>query len=157
MILVSVGHFVLFSRLLEKLDAYAATTQERVLIQVPPLVDWKPTHAEHIDHIPDLPRYAKEHARVVITHGAMTLIEMLENKVPVVCVPRRYQYAEHINDHQYSFARRMADKYKFPCVEDVQTLDDVLKQTPATVEFDYTDREQLSGFLAQTLRGWQKD
>lgn len=157
MILVSVGHFVLFSRLLNKMDAYAAGTDERVLIQVPPLVSWKPRHAEFTEHIPDLPGYAKQHARVVVTHGAMTLIEMLEKKVPVICVPRRHQYEEHINDHQYSFARRMAGLYGFPCVEDVDDLDQILKDTPPTVEFDYTSRQQLTGFLNTTLSRWQSD
>lgn len=157
MILVTVGHFVLFRRLLEKMDAYAARTEERVRIQVPPLVDWKPTHAETIAHIDDLPNWAKANARVVITHGAMTLVEMLEAKVPVICVPRRGHLKEHINDHQYSFAKRLAEKYGFPLVEDVDKLDTLLATTPATVAFDDTDRRQLAGFVRDQLHKWDQD
>ena len=156
MILVSVGHFVLFSRLLEKIDAYAATTDEQVLIQVPPLVDWRPQHAQWVSHIPDLPSYARAHARVVVTHGAMTLVEMLEMKVPVICVPRRHGYKEHINDHQHSFAHRLAAQYGFPCVDDVAELDILLPQTPKTVEFDYTSRVSLARFVSGQLAVWAR-
>jgi len=156
MILVTVGHFVLFRRLLEKMDAYAAMHAERVLIQVPPLVDWRPRHAEAIAHIDDLPRWAKANARVVITHGAMTLVEMLEAEVPVICVPRRGHLKEHINDHQYTFAKRLQEKYAFPLVEDVEELDALLATTPPTFEFDHTERRQLAGFMRDQLHKWEK-
>ena len=154
MILITVGHFVLFRRLLEKMDAYAATHAERVLIQVPPLVDWQPQHAETIAHIDGLPNWAKANARVVITHGAMTLVEMLEAKVPVICVPRRGHLKEHINDHQFSFAKRLQEKYDFPLVEEVDELDTLLADTPATVAFDDTERRQLAGFVRRQLDRW---
>jgi len=154
MILVTVGHFVLFRRLLEKMDAYAAAHAERVLIQVPPLVDWKPTHAEAVSHIDDLPRWAKAHARVVITHGAMTLVEMLEAKVPVICVPRRGHLGEHINDHQHRFAKRLQEKYAFPLVEDVEELDALLATTPPTFEFDPAERRALAAFVRKQLDRW---
>jgi UDP-N-acetylglucosamine transferase subunit ALG13 len=154
MILVTVGHFVLFRRLLEKMDAYAAAHEERVLIQVPPLVDWRPTHAETIAHLDDLPHWAKQNARVVITHGAMTLVEMLEAQVPVICVPRRGHLREHINDHQYRFAKRLREKYDFPLVEDVDALDTLLEATPSTVAFDTTERRQLAGYVREQLATW---
>jgi len=154
LILVTVGHFVLFKRVLEKMDAIAQQTDEPVLIQVPPLVDWKPKHAQHTAHIEDLPRWAKANARVVVTHGAMTLVEMLEAGVPVVCVPRRSHLKEHINDHQFSFAHRLAEKYAFPVIDDVEGLSQALATTPQTVAFDTTERQQLARFLTHQLDQW---
>lgn len=154
MILVTVGHFVLFRRLLQKMDRYAAEHPEPVLIQVPPLVDWKPQHAQTIDHIPDLPNWAKANARLVITHGAMTLVEMIGAKVPVICVPRRGHLKEHINDHQFSFAHRLHERYPFPLIDDVDELDEALQTTPPTFDFNTTERRQLADHLRQQLQLW---
>lgn len=153
MILVSTGHFVTFYRLLDEMDRIASVIEEEVQIQIPG-VRYRPRHATHVEHIEEMRPYLKK-ARLVVTHGAMTLVECLEEGVPVICVPRRKQYQEHINDHQLTFANRLAQRYGFPLVEDVSRLEGLVAQDWPAVRYDYGPRHRLAAALRSQLDVWR--
>lgn len=50
-------------------------------------------------------------ARIVITHGGPSsfIMPLQIGKTPIV-VPRRHEFNEHVNDHQVSFAKSVADR-----------------------------------------------
>lgn len=52
-------------------------------------------------------------ARIVITHGgpASFLNVLSFNKIPIV-VPRRKEFNEHVNDHQFEFAKQVEKRMK---------------------------------------------
>ena len=53
-----------------------------------------------------------EDARIVITHGGpSSFIAALQiGKIPIV-VPRRKEFDEHVNNHQVTFCKQVADRY----------------------------------------------
>ena len=52
-----------------------------------------------------------EDARIVITHGgpASFIMPLQIGKTPIV-VPRQHRFDEHVNDHQVSFSKAVADR-----------------------------------------------
>ncbi|MPQ37620.1 multidrug MFS transporter [Lactobacillus plantarum] len=114
MIFVTVGtHEQPFNRLLKVMDNYAATTSEKVLIQSG-YSDYVTKYAQSIDFITanDMKKNIRD-ARIVITHGGpSSFMEVLENKKIPIVVPRLKKYAEHVNNHQFTFAEEFNKKYK---------------------------------------------
>jgi len=63
-------------------------------------------------------------ARIVITHGGPSsfIMPLQIGKTPIV-VPRQHAYNEHVNDHQLSFARAVAERMgTILVVEDMEQL-----------------------------------
>jgi beta-1,4-N-acetylglucosaminyltransferase len=109
-ILVSVGmHAVAFERLVQAMDAYAATCGERVVIQRGTAATC-PRHADHFRFAPpDRMATLMEEARVIVAHAAAgTAILALRLGKPLVLVPRRRAFGEHLDDHQLELARALA-------------------------------------------------
>src|SRR5699024_3735843 len=52
-----------------------------------------------------------EKARIVITHGGPSsfIMPLQIGKTPIV-VPRRHDFNEHVNDHQVSFSKAVAER-----------------------------------------------
>lgn len=50
-------------------------------------------------------------ARIVITHGGPSsfIMPLQIGKIPIV-VPRRYEFGEHVNDHQLEFVRAVSER-----------------------------------------------
>ena len=50
-------------------------------------------------------------ARIVITHGGPSsfILPLQIGKIPIV-VPRKHEYAEHVNNHQVDFCNQVAQK-----------------------------------------------
>ncbi len=107
MIYVTVGTMFLdFPRLIGKMDAIARDTDERVVIQTG-LCATLPEHSEHFDfkgHDEVLALQRK--ARVIVCHGGIgTVLDALSVHRPVIVVPRRKLFNEHLTDHQLDVAR----------------------------------------------------
>ena len=97
-------------------------------------------------------------ADVVVTHGGpSSFIEaMAAGKVPVV-MPRLSKYGEHINDHQETFVRLVADRQGgIVPVYDVENLADAIKEarrlTAAGVGFKSHNAEFCLNLLKRLER-----
>ncbi len=69
-----------------------------------------------------------EKARIVITHGGPSsfIMPLQIRKTPIV-VPRRHEFNEHVNNHQVSFAKAVADRMgTIIVVDDVDKLGEVI-------------------------------
>ena len=67
-------------------------------------------------------------ARVVVTHGGPSsfIMPLQIGKIPIV-VPRKYEFNEHVNDHQVDFCNQVAKRQgNIIVVEEVNQLEDVL-------------------------------
>ena len=110
MILVTVGtHNAGFNRLVTAVDAYAALTDERVVIQRG-VSSQVPEHAEHFEFTSyeEMQRLTRE-ARVVVTQASAGAILMgLKMGKALVLVPRRMKYQEIFDDHQLELTRALS-------------------------------------------------
>lgn len=114
MIFVTVGtHEQPFNRLIECIDSLKknGVIQEDVIIQTgystyePKYCTWQKLYPyqEMIKLV--------DKARIVITHGGPSsfIMPLQVGKTPIV-VPRRHEFDEHVNDHQVSFAKAVAER-----------------------------------------------
>lgn len=122
MIFVTVGtHEQPFNRLVECIDGLKreGTIAEEVLIQTgyctyePQYCKWKKLFPYQ-----EMLQLVKE-ARIIITHGGPSsfIMPLQIGKTPIV-VPRRREYNEHVNNHQVSFAKTVAEQMKTIIVVD---------------------------------------
>lgn len=116
MIFVTVGtHEQPFDRLLKCVDEMIENKKinEEVIVQKG-YTDYEMKNCKSYKLIgyDEMQKYIKE-ARIVITHGgpASFLNVLSYNKIPIV-VPRRKEFNEHVNDHQYDFARQVEERMK---------------------------------------------
>lgn len=69
-----------------------------------------------------------EKARIVITHGGPSsfIMPLQIGKTPIV-VPRRYEFNEHVNNHQVSFSMTVADRMgTIIVVDNIEKLGDII-------------------------------
>lgn len=131
MIFVTVGtHEQPFNRLVECVDNLKrdGIIEEEVVIQTgystyePQYCTWKKLYSYR-----DMTRFVNE-ARIVITHGGPSsfIMPIQVGKTPIV-VPRKSEFNEHVNDHQVSFAKAVAERLgTIIVVEEVSTLGEVI-------------------------------
>jgi len=124
MIFVTVGmHHQGFDRLIRAMDAFAATTHEPVIMQVG-ASDYVPEHALWFRY--DTQEQIEAHcaaARVIVGHaGAGTVLSALHAGRPIVVVPRRSAYREHVDDHQCELAQALASEHKAILVTEPTSL-----------------------------------
>jgi UDP-N-acetylglucosamine transferase subunit ALG13 len=117
-----------FERLVRKMDEIAGEIDEEVIIQIGH-TKYKPANAKYFDfttseEIKELCRKA----RVVVTHGAMSIIDALEQGTPVVAVPRLQKYGEVIDDHQLYLVQELEKAGKVTAVYDVEELEEALEK-----------------------------
>lgn len=153
MIFVTVGlHNQGFERLIKKMDAIASKIDEEVVMQM-----------GHSKYIPESATYFRfkddfseiidlnKTARIVICHGgAGSIIAALEQKTPVIAVPRLKKYDEHINDHQLEIVQVLSDENKITVVYDVDELENVLISVDTTVPIQ-NNKQQLVESLEEYL------
>lgn len=124
MIYVTVGtHDQPFSRLVKAMDEVAAELGERVVIQLGPDT-YMPRHAEHVSFVSreEADAYIHE-ARLVVSHGGCGIVSTaIKLGKPLVVVPRRRQYGEHIDDHQVELARALDGREGIRVVYDERSL-----------------------------------
>lgn len=126
MIFVTVGtHEQQFNRLVEYMDKWAAEHDENVIIQTG-YSTYEPKYAEWSKLYPYQEMIKKvQEARIVITHGGPSsfIMPLQIGKVPIV-VPRKYEYGEHVNDHQVKFCKEVERRMGMITV--VENLDELL-------------------------------
>lgn len=114
-----------FDRLLGWVDAWlAAGAGDRVRCVVQNGTSRPPRLAEHRDYLSyqEMEAHVGD-AAVVVCHGGPGSVMMCRwaGKRPIV-VPRRHDLGEHVDDHQVTFARRLAREGEFDLAEDEATL-----------------------------------
>ena len=127
LIFVTIGmHTAGFERLIKRMDEIAGTINEEVIMQIGH-AKYVPQNAKSFKFITEteLKRLCHE-ARIVVTHGAMTIIDALEQGTRVIAVPRLQKYGEHLNDHQLYFVRELEKEGKVIAVYDVEKLEEAL-------------------------------
>lgn len=127
MIFVTVGtHEQPFDRLVKRIDDLKrdGIIHEDVIIQTG-YSTYEPKYCKFQKLFP----YQKmlklvNEARIVITHGGPSsfIMPLQVGKTPIV-VPRRHKFNEHVNDHQVTFSRAVADRMRtLIVVEDIDKL-----------------------------------
>lgn len=127
MIFVTVGtHEQPFNRLVECVDKLKKNgdIQEEVIIQTG-YSTYEPQNCKWQKLFPyqEMVRLVEE-ARIVITHGGPSsfIMPLQVGKTPIV-VPRRHEFNEHVNDHQVSFSKAVAERMgMIIVVEDMNQL-----------------------------------
>lgn len=131
MIFVTVGtHEQPFNRLVKCVDDLKkdGTISEEVIIQTgystyePKYCKWQKIfpYQEMLQLV--------DKARIVITHGGPSsfIMPLQIGKTPIV-VPRRHEFNEHVNNHQVSFVKAVADRMEtIIVVEDMNKLGDAI-------------------------------
>jgi len=135
---VTVGsHYQGFERLVKKMDEIAEKINEKVVMQIGN-TKYKPVNAQYFDFIEsfeEIERLNRE-ARVVVCHaGAGSILTALEQRTPVIVVPRLKKFNEHMDDHQVDIAEAMSENQRVKVVYDMEDLEKSLKS-----EFTFVDR-----------------
>lgn len=131
MIFVTVGtHEQPFNRLVECVDNLKrdGVIQEDVVIQTG-YSTYKPKYCRWQKLFPyqDMIKLVDE-ARITITHGGPSsfIMPLQVGKTPIV-VPRKHEYNEHVNDHQVTFSKAVANRMgTIVVVEDMDKLEEVI-------------------------------
>ncbi|MCK5494658.1 MAG: beta-1,4-galactosyltransferase [Candidatus Omnitrophica bacterium] len=127
---MTIGLMYGFDRLVKKMDRIAENIDEEVIIQVGETI-YAPKNARYF-------RFASkedmdmlyERSRIVVCHaGVGSILIALEHKKPVIAVPRRKKYEEHIDDHQLDIAGELEKEGLITVVHDVEALDGSLKNS----------------------------
>lgn len=129
MIFVTIGmHPQGFERLIQKMDEIAGNTEEKVIMQIGG-TKYIPRNVKYFEFVTEEEfKELCQKARVVVTHGAMTIIDALERGTPVVVVPRLKKYNEVIDDHQLDFTRELEKEGKVIAIYDVDELEKTLEE-----------------------------
>lgn len=146
MIFVTVGtHEQQFNRLVKKIDDLKkeGIIDEEVIVQIgystyePRYCTWK-----KLFPYSEIER-SMNNARIIITHGGPSsfIMPLQIGKVPVV-VPRKYEFGEHINNHQVEFTNAILKRnIGIIVVKDIEELsgvimgyDDLVSKMTARIE-----------------------
>ena len=130
MIFVTVGtHEQQFNRLVECVDKLKENGLiEEVIIQTG-FCTYEPRFCKFSKLFPYKKMLENVHnARIVITHGGPSsfIMPLQEGKIPIV-VPRKFDFGEHVNNHQVDFCRAVADRQgNIIVVEDIKMLGEII-------------------------------
>jgi|TARA_B100000315_G_scaffold109106_1_gene100118 UDP-N-acetylglucosamine transferase subunit ALG13 len=152
-IFVTVGFHTGFLRLVRKIDELAPKLGAKVVMQIGNS-SYQPKNTEFFRFAPSLHNYINK-ADLVISHGAMTVIEAIRASKPVIIVPRQARYGEHINDHQVEFSETLETHPAVEVVHDVNRLEVAIQQISRkfiVVKFDDSNRIRLVRALREFVR-----
>ena len=151
MIFVTVGtHEQQFNRLVKKIDTLAAKKiiKEEVFIQTgfsnyePKYCGWSQwlSYADMVKKISE--------AHIIITHGGPSsfIMPLQMGKIPIV-VPRDHEFDEHVNNHQVTFVKFVAEKKK-----NIIPIYDVNDIELAIVNYDKISSEMNNEFWSNNKK-----
>lgn len=132
MIFVTIGSAVEgieFTRLIKKMDEIAGKLDEEVVMQIG-TVPYEPKNAKYFRYTSyqgNLSYFQK--ASLVVGHGGTgTILNALKFQVPIVVVPRRHLYGEHVDDHQVELAQRLVGNELVEVVYELEELESAIKE-----------------------------
>jgi beta-1,4-N-acetylglucosaminyltransferase len=161
LIFVTVGNdFRDFSRLIKKVDKMAPSIDHEIVIQRG-YSRYCPKNTKYFDFVPFNTAFEYiRGAELVVSHGGFgTIILCKKYGVPIIILPRRKRYGEHMNDHQVEIARVLEEKreegihviYEEDQLEKkiVEVLKNKERQTPA----ENAGRERLIKTIQEFIEG----
>ena len=137
------------NRLVKAVDEIATDLSEEVFIQRGKS-DYVPKNCKYTDYV-DAKEYSKliEECSILITHaGVGTIIEGINKGKPIIVVPRKNKYAEHVDDHQCQIANAFSTKGCVLSCEDVTKLKDYIDKART---FDFKPYELRGGNIEETI------
>jgi len=119
-----------FDRLIKKMDEIAERLEERVIMQIgygkyipKNAIYFRFTNREKIEEL-------VANARIIVSHaGIGSILLAMKYRKPLVLVPRRKEYGEHIDDHQMEIARELEGKAGITVVYDINTLEKAIESS----------------------------
>lgn len=156
MIFVTVGNdFRNFNRLLVKIDEIAHHLPSEIIIQRG-YSDYQPKNVKHFDFVPmDRAIEYIQGSQLVVSHaGIGTIFLCKKYGIPLIIVPRRKKFGEHMNDHQLEVAKaleRREDKNIYVVYEEDRLEEIVLKVLKEKAR--YTPAENMGKInLVRTIK-----
>jgi UDP-N-acetylglucosamine transferase subunit ALG13 len=155
MIFVSVGtHEAPFDRMLQ--SVFGLRLDEDLVVQYGPSTDRSDSawvQAEYLS-FDEVVGYIRQ-ARAVVMHAGVgsVMISLANGKRPIV-MARRFEFAEHVDDHQVELARRMDANGLATFVDDAETLSTALAgavQAPGRMSGVAWLGDDLGRYLAEQL------
>ena len=132
MIFVTLGSAVKgieFTRLINKMDEITGKMDEEVIMQIG-TVPYEPKNAKYFRYTSyqeNLSYFQK--ASLVVGHGGTgTILNALRFQVPIIVVPRRHHYGEHVDDHQVELAQRLVGNELIKVVYDIEDLESAVRE-----------------------------
>ncbi len=131
MIFVTVGNdFRDFSRLIKKVDEIAPEISNEIVIQKG-YSRYRPKNTKHFDFVPidTAIEYIKTSELVISHAGIGTIILCREYGTPIIILPRREKYGEHMNDHQIEITKMLEERRSanIHVIHDEEQLKDKVK------------------------------
>lgn len=112
------------------MDEIAGRIDEEVVMQIGH-TDYEPVNAKFFDFLEsfeEIERLNRE-ARVVVSHaGAGSILTALEQRVPVIVVPRLKKFNEHMDDHQLEIAEAMSESSNVKVIYNINDLENILRR-----------------------------
>jgi beta-1,4-N-acetylglucosaminyltransferase len=123
MILVIVGLVQAYERLIKKMDEISQHMDEEIIIQLGK-TKYIPKNASYFNYKSEKEfRKLFEDARLIVCHcGVGTILTALEKGKPVVVLPRKKEYSEHIDDHQLELAKELEKDERIKVIYDENKL-----------------------------------
>lgn len=124
MIFVTVGSQLPFDRLVMAIDEWAKLNPEETVVVQSIKSGYIPTYCELFDYIePSKWQEMLNNAKLIVSHAGMgTILKCLDNKKPIVIMPRELKYNEIRNDHQLATIEKLVDHAGVYVTRDAQEL-----------------------------------
>ena len=150
MIFVTVGTCVSFHRLVKHIDFLAVQLNEDIVMQTGEST-YDPVNCEFSSFFPSLDHYIGK-ARLVISHGGFSCIEIIKQHKPLIIVPRQHRYQEHMNDHQVEFAELLHRKFDVPYFTDLDKLSaEYISEYSYVAEYKYDNLNRFKENIKKVL------
>jgi UDP-N-acetylglucosamine transferase subunit ALG13 len=146
-----------FERLIKEMDEIAGRTDEEVIMQIGETA-YEPKNATYF-------KFASreemdglyEAARVVVCHaGVGSIFTALDHGKPVIAVPRRKKYGEHVDDHQLEIARELEKEGAIIAIYNISDLEKALHSIGANPVHIGSERMRLVNALRDYVRELEK-
>ena len=159
MIFVTLGnHFQSFDRLLREVDELAPRIPQEIIIQRGYSV-YRPQNTKYFDFVPiDTAIEYMKMSELVISHaGFGTIILCKKYGIPIIIVPRRKKFGEHMNDHQMEIAKALEERkednihvvYEESQLE--EKLGEVLKNKKISITTENIGRKNLIKIIKEFI------
>lgn len=146
-----------FDRLIKEMDRIAEKIDEDVIMQIGETT-YIPKNAKYFKFISkEYMDSLYENSRVVVSHaGTGSILMALERAKPVIAIPRREKYGEHIDDHQLDIAGELEKEGLITVVYDVGMLEEVLKNVSSVSGIKLRSGNTLVKKLKEYINGVEK-